>query len=166
MREHYTIGRGEAMTTKEAMRLLKEHKPEREAQLQKMFSMEYLGSGCYRRAYTITGTNLIVKIEQSSDPYHTGREILVLEKLRQKRELLAHLPQIIYSAPGILVMPQYQRIDSTDERKQKEVQRIKSLVETSGVSAVDMHYANIMQDKHGNIRLTDLGCFVIKEDRL
>lgn len=152
------------MTTKSALRILKEHKPTRRDQIEKLLPIKYISKGSYRTAFKITDTDLIIKIEDAGQTEHTERELTVLATLRTKRHLLKHLPQILYSSMGVVAMPVYKRVEDTDELAEK-IYKLTREVSEAGVYAGDLHVHNVMQDKCGNLRIIDMGFFSIREER-
>ena len=147
------------MDTKQAVQIIRFNCPKTLDDFKNHFRISALGQGCYRHAYSIDSTNLILKIENSQSNEHTAHELKVIEYMRRSyRQLLCHIPTIIYSAPGLLVMPKYSKIPPLDER----VEKLRNLLYNSpDIIPQDMHFENVMLDCRGNLRLTDMGQFRI-----
>lgn len=94
------------------LELIKQSKPKTRADFNRLFDLEYIGRGVYRRVYRIKDTNLVVKLPVGADGInHTRLEARRIKRLSRFRWMRKHLPPVLYYDPkaGVLVTWFYKR---------------------------------------------------------
>lgn len=146
--------------TREAFNLIRRNRPHTRADFEKLFKLKYLGRGCSRAAYLIEGTTLVVKFEDHGTN-GTDKELECYQRLRKHREALKYTMQILYHAPGILVLPKYEHLPESEYIDSGARRKMTTVFKMAGVGVADLHYKNVMRDRVGNVRCTDMGDFWI-----
>jgi hypothetical protein len=151
-------------------------KTERDLLVKCGFGLKALGEGAYRDAYQIIGTDLVIKlpirhrkskarIEYSIE--HSRLEVSAIDKVSKSKakrwQMFKHLmPEILYfnHTYGVTVMPKYRRVGHP-----KHTDAIVKLDKLVGhyhdLEDCDVYNTgNWAEDKDGNLKLIDLGCFL------
>jgi hypothetical protein len=126
--------------------------------------LRYLSEGVFRKVYKISGCPLVVKFPLEEGGIADGIQHSISEENRIKRlskikELLPHLPKILYfdRRYGILVMEYYKSLegDKAVEQLGKVIKKLVSRI--ARVAMSDIHADNIRQGKRGGLVFSDLG---------
>jgi hypothetical protein len=148
------------MTTAQALRLIRQHKPVTPAQWKALrLKFRFIGAGVFREVCRIVGTDLVVKsplsegrgakLDYSQGIQHSKSEMNRLARLAKIDVLKPYLPTVHYydAKYGIIVMKFYPAIPAN--KKVELLGRvIKSLVsKLAGVTMSDIHDDNIRQKR-------------------
>lgn len=123
--------------------------------------MNILGSGCFREAYEVGLSKVVLKFPQSlDDTFHSRLEMKRIAQLKQHKSIRPHLPKIYHYEPstGVILMKKYKPIENEHSSAMWAMWRmIKRLIEgVSGRRLNDLGGNNCALDK-GEIILLDLG---------
>jgi hypothetical protein len=126
-----------------------------------------LGSGCFRSAYKISGTCLVVKIpfEQRKDDrcslFHSRREIRAVTKVLSRKSLKhfrRYVPKIYFAdyKTGIIVMEMLDTKVDPDKETEKVLRNM--FIDTLKNYSSDVGCGNTGYDRRGQIKIIDWGC--------
>lgn len=135
-----------------------------ELALEAGFTLRYLGTGAYRRAYHLVGTNLIAKfpyngafaIEHAKQEYKTVTTILTSDNSKYS-SIKKHLPKLYYcdTATGITVAQKYRLLPRKSDSVRAMLQ-VKMLKVLDGCIDVE-NSGNVGVDGRGTLKLIDGG---------
>ena len=123
--------------------------------------LRYIDEGVFRKVYKISGCPLVVKFPLDNDGIqHSVSEMRRIRRLGRIKELLPHLPKVLYfnGKSGIVVMEYYKALDPEKgvELLGKVIKKLVSRI--AKVAMSDIHSDNIRQGRRGEIVVfSDLG---------
>lgn len=130
------------------------------------FPLQFVGDGCFRAAYHVLGTSLILKFPHDSpDVEHSKQEYeawKLLTKTKKYADLRKYLPEILFfnESSGLVVTRKYKPLPKG--RLPKDVSSLMvrfddAIDDLFGDTTGDMHRDNIGIDKYGRYKVLDLG---------
>ena len=150
------------MTSKRVVSLLKKHRPTHIDDLDGVLSTHLLQGGCFRDAYYITGTRLVIKFPMGRyGKVHSRHEIRVIKALTHKskfRHLSRYCPQLFYrdSKAGVLVMELLGSVGQVSTQVCEVVEKM--FQDTLGSrEGMDLKGYNIGRNMRGQIKILDFG---------
>jgi hypothetical protein len=121
----------------------------------------------FRECCEIQNCDLVVKFPLARKKYRSGKrhsatEVARLERLKQHRIMLPHLPEVFYydKAKGILVMRKYPKYDSFEDQADAMGRMIQRLIYVvTKIRCGDIHTENVRKRRmnHDQSVLIDLG---------
>ena len=123
--------------------------------------LRYIDEGVFRKVYKISGCPLVVKFPvDSGGIQHSVSEMRRIRRLGRIKELLPHLPKVLYfnGKSGLVVMEYYPALDPEKgvELLGKVIKKLVSRI--AQVAMSDIHSDNIRRGKRGEIVVfSDLG---------
>ena len=123
--------------------------------------LRFIDAGVFREVYKISGAPLVVKFPLDNDGIqHSVSEMRRIRRLGRIKELLPHLPKVLYfnGKSGIVVMEYYKALDPEKgvELLGKVIKKLVSRI--AKVAMSDIHADNIRQGKRGEVVVfSDLG---------
>lgn len=152
------------MRTREVIAILKKHPPDTAIRMLRRRGARRLGSGISRTAYSIPGTNKVVKVAYWADGGQTHHEIKTIEAISTKKKfhhLRRYLPKMFYHdlEKGVVIL---ERLDTKNRRLIREKldafeNRLRHIKYGNYLNS-DLHEENVGLTKRGQIKVLDLGC--------
>ena len=147
------------MTPAETIRILKKIKPKTRKDLDGRLKYRYLGSGCYRAAFLLLDSDIVIKFPIKGK-HHSRREILVVRKILRNRclkHLVRYIPKIHYMdfQNGVIAL---ERLKRTGRDVSAVCNVLEKMFEDSLSShSTDIHRWNVGQDRKGDLKIFDFG---------
>ena len=164
-------------TVEEVVKLFKKHNPATPEEARKLtgLKLKYLGEGCFRDAYRIKGTDLVVKFPlwgEYEGIDHSCSEIDTVKKVKRMakyKPLRMFLPEFYYTdyGTGVIIMEYCKKLGYGREKIADLIDSFVSSILGCDRYGSDMHYNNIgvkvTEDEWGckttEYKIIDFGIF-------
>jgi len=146
--------------TEQIIKKIKTVRPVNVTQLRRICKLKRMGSGAFRRAYSIIKTDAIVKFSFGADGIsHTQDEIKNIRKIKTVKRFQRfkkYLPKIYYwdETYGVIIMEQIQ-MNVTEDQASKIKAKFEKMFPKGGFT--DLHKRNVGRNKKGQIKVIDFG---------
>ena len=152
------------MTIRELIRKMNRFRPTSQEEFEDAISLNlvHLDSGCFREAYVIKGTRIVIKF--NLDPamkYHARREMRVIKRIfhrKSLRHLRRYVPKVYYQdyKNGVIVMELLSKVGKISAEAGGVIDQM--FQDTFKRGGSDANYTNLGKNGRGQIKVLDLGC--------
>jgi hypothetical protein len=147
----------------EVVRRLKMARPYEASDLEGVLCVKEMDSGCFRTAYHVTGTRIVIKFPmESCGRSHSRREIRRIREILNRvslRHMRRYVPKIYYAdyQNGVLALELLGSVGHVSNAECIMLEHLAADTFYRSPSNTDLSYTNIGRNSRGQIKILDLG---------